>query len=212
MLVDLADVKTYIGESGNDYNDFLNQQIEVISDAVELYCRRKIISAEYVETIYYNELIKYSKYTDRLMLFHFPITAVDEVLADGVEITEGFRFNGAGYLVRSDKSFWINNFSEKLEVTYTAGYADTPSVIKEVIYSIINERYNKKKNGIAISFGSDVQRVSIPGVMSIDFDYTLQSNERKTTLGMILGNWVNVLDSFRTERAIMGTVALKYVE
>ncbi len=47
--------------------------------------------------------------------------------------------------------------------------------------------------------------------MSIDFDYTLQANERKTGFGMILGNYVNILDQYRSERPLIGAIKENYV-
>jgi hypothetical protein len=71
------------------------------------------------------------------------------------------------------------------------------------MYELIEERYNKKVAGVALNFGSDVQRLSVPGVMSIDFDYTLQNNERDSKFGMFIKGYANVLDSFRSERSIL---------
>jgi hypothetical protein len=77
--------------------------------------------------------------------------------------------------------------------------------------SIIEERYNKKKSGISLNFGSDVQRVSIAGTISVDFDYSLQSNERVSAYGTILGNYINVLDQYRSERVLTGSGMITYV-
>jgi len=100
---------------------------------------------------------------------------------------------------------------QELEVEYTAGYSDIPSVIEDVVFNVVEQRYNKKASGVALSFGNDVQRVSIPGVMSVDFDYTLQANERQSKYGMILGNYGNVLDPWRSERALIGEIKDNYV-
>ena len=71
--------------------------------------------------------------------------------------------------------------------------------------TVVDER-NNKINNIAPNFGSNVQRLSIPGTMSIDFDYTLQANERSSSFGMFLGNYINVVDYYRSERVAIGQV------
>ena len=76
----------------------------------------------------------------------------------------------------------------------------------------MGERYNKKSSGVDLNFGSDVQRVSIPGAISIDFDYSLSNNERKSAYGVILGSNSNILDDWRSERSVIGSGKLEYVE
>lgn len=214
MLVSLNDMKNYLGIPLVDttYDQFLTDQLELISDILEAYCRRKFLSASYTQTFYRDEFNEDTQRLRQLILFHYPLTSITSVTADGELVTADlYRFNESGILMRVDGSDWKHMFCEDLVVEYTSGYADTPSIIKNVVFTLVSERYNKKKSGIDLGFGNDVQRVSIPGVMSIDFDYTLQSNERKSTFGMILGNWANALDYYRSERAILGTVELNYV-
>jgi len=76
---------------------------------------------------------------------------------------------------------------------------------------LVKERYNKHTSGIDLDFGSDIQSISIPGTISVAYDYSLQNNERKTAFGAILGNYVNTLDYFRSERPLIGSVRLEYV-
>ena len=87
-----------------------------------------------------------------------------------------------------------------------------PLTLKSAIKSIVATRYNKYVAGVGLNFGSDVQRISIPGAISIDFDYTLQNNERKTAFGALLGDQINVIDYFRSERAVIGSGTIENVE
>ena len=86
-----------------------------------------------------------------------------------------------------------------------------PTTIQYVVKAIVEERYNKKLSGVSLNFGSDVQRISIPGTISIDFDYTLTSNDRVNAFGNLLGSYLNLLDFYRSERAILGASRLNYV-
>lgn len=206
MLVTLDEMITYLGGNvDSSYEDFLTEQIILVSDTVEAYCGRKFEAANYVQTFYWDDFKKPLK---ELMLFHYPINTVASVEEDTTAITDYRIAKDMGVLV--NKSGWFRS-GETLEVTYNAGYATVPSIIQSVVKSIVEERYNKKTNGVNLNFGSDVQRISIPGTISIDFDYSLQGNERKTAYGVVLGNYVNMLDGFRSDRVVIGSGKISYV-
>lgn len=204
MLVTLSDVKSYLGITGTTYDAFLTEQITLVSDTIEAYCRRKFLSASYTQTFYSDE----NSPSKTLSLFMYPVISVASVVADDVAVT-GYRTNkGTGILTRPDSYFFLG---KETVVTYTAGFTTLPTPIRQVIYSLMEERYNKKVSGVAINFGSDVQRVSIPGTISIDFDYTLQNNERTSAFGTILGSYVNSLSYYRSHRAVLGDDKLIYL-
>ncbi len=207
MLASLADVKTYLGISTDDDDTFLTQQITLVSDVIEAYCRRKILEADYSQTFYRGDYNP-SKLVE---LYYFPVSAVTSIEVDEVALDpETYRLHKpTGRITSTEGSFFIG---EETIVLYTAGYAELPTPIMSVLSSIVGERYNKKKSGVDLNFGTDVQRISIPGAISIDFDYTLANNERKSTYGTILGNYVNILDDYRSERSVIGSGKLEYVE
>lgn len=205
MLSTLAEVKTRLGITTDADDAFLTQQITLISDVIEAYCRRKFEEADWVQTFYKEDMTSVKE----LVLFHFPVSEISDLQIDDVPVTALRLHKESGTVRRSDKG---NFTGEVIEVTYTAGYAEIPTPILDVLDSIVGSRYNKKKSGVSLDFGSDVQRISIPGAISIDFDYSLANNERKSAFGTILGNHANVLDSYRSERAVVGSSTLKYVE
>lgn len=211
-MVTLEDVKNYLGISGTTHDSFLTLQIGIVSEAIEGYCRRSFSESNYVQTFYKED---YKEYQDQLSLYHFPLIgspSVVEVDSNDSDIPViDFRFHSPTAILTkaSPGKFFTDGY--KVEVTYTAGYATIPAPVLGVLYGIIQERYNKKVNGIDINFGSDVQRLSLPGVMSIDFDYSLASNDRKSPFGNILGNHLNVLDAYRSERTLLGSSKLSYV-
>lgn len=209
MLVTLAAMKTKLGISDGSQDAFLTEQITLISDTIEAYCRRVFGQATYTQT-WYEEDMK-SK-TNTLITYMFPVISVTSVILDDITVLAptDYRFHKptGTFTPTDDCMVW----ADKLVMVYVAGYATIPSIIQEAVYSLVSERYNKKSAGVDLNFGSDVQRISIPGTMSIDFDYSLQNNDRKTTFGVILGNYLNVLDYWRSERAIIGSGELKYVE
>ena len=207
MLVSLDDIKTYLGIDLIDTTQdaYLTQQGELLSDVIESYCGRKFLSAEYIETMYAKDIDVWPR---QLKLFHYPITAIAYVKVDDEEITE--------YRVQKEKGILIRDYNwaatETIEVRYTAGYASVPRQVEYVLLSLIKQNFNLKEAGIETSFGANVQRVNVAGVMSLDFDYTLESNKRANAYGAILGQYLNVLDLFRSERRVIGNGKLEFVE
>lgn len=208
MLDSLANVKSRTGITDTTNDTFLTAQITLISDTIEAYCRRVFTEQDYTQTFYLDDYVP----SAMLELYHFPVSAVATIFEDDEEVdTDVYRIHmPTGRVVRTDGAFF---YVDETVVTYTAGYAagDIPTPILSVLDSIVLERYNKKIAGVNLNFGSDVQRISIPGAISIDFDYTLNNNDRKSAFGVILGNNLNLLDRYRSERTILGEGKLTYV-
>lgn len=204
MLVTLAEMKSYLGLSTTTYDAFLTSQIAVISDTIEAYCRRRFKATDYTQTFYSNDY----QISSQMELYHFPVIGTPTIEVDGDAITD-FRVNRPTAILTRRNGFFCG---DETVVQYSAGYASIPEPIKSVVYSLVEERYNKKLAGVNLNFGSDVQRISIPGTISVDFDYSLQNNDRKSPFGAILGSYLNVLDYYRSERAIVGSSKLTYVE
>lgn len=215
MLVSLADMKAYLGIDSEDttYDAFLTLQLEIISEAVEGYCARKFEAATWIQKIFKEDSLNKKD----IYLYHYPLTTLTSVtksdleeipLAEVVSHLPMAMLRRVGVCNQFTDMFQDNTW---IEVEYEAGYAIIPAPIRKVVYDLVSEAYSKKKVGVDMSFGNDVQRLSIPGVISIDFDYTLQTNERKSRYGMILGNYLNVLDPYRSERSL-GLGSITYVE
>jgi hypothetical protein len=211
LVLTISEIATMVTETGNSlstfridnttYDSFLTEQENIISTSVEGYCGRKFLLDSYIQKFYSDD---YPEGTKDLNLFHFPLVTLTSVInEDETLVLADLRVSPPSANIKSTEGFF--NSGEELVVSYDAGFADTPAPVKSVINSLIQERYNKKISGVSLDFGSDVQRVSIPGTISIDFDYSLQSNERKTAFGTILGNYVNVLDFYRSDRAVIGS-------
>lgn len=207
MLDTLDNVKNRIGVTTNDFDGFLTNQIQLISDVIEAYCRRKFASSDWSQT-FYKEDLRNSRF---LELYHYPIISLSCVDVDGMKILPcDLRVHKpTAQLKRTDGGVL---YGQQITVNYQAGYETIPSPILAVLDALVSERYNKKKSGVDLNFGSDVQRISIPGAISIDFDYTLANNDRKSSYGTIIGNYANVLDDWRSERSVIGSGKVEYVE
>jgi hypothetical protein len=209
MLVSLSDIKAYLGipSINTTYDAFLTEQGTIVSDAIEAYCGRKLISDEYIQTFYREDFNGF--FGREIKLFHYPLSAVTYIKLDETELELSV------YRIQKPIGMIVSTHGlvgEKLEVRYNAGFATTPSLIRNVVLNIVEQNYNKKISGVSTNFGSDVQRISIAGVMSLDFDYTLDSNQRKNAYGVIVGQYLNVLDQFRSERVVIGSGRITYVD
>jgi hypothetical protein len=204
MLITLDDMKDYLGIPLSDTSKdvFLESEIATISQAIEGYCGRIFEVGTYTQIYYFDE---FEKLTKDLYLYHFPVKEITEV-REGGEALEPAEYRvkkNHGILIKPRGFF---RTGENVEVDYEAGFDEIPAPITSVVKSLVEERYNKRELGIGVNFGNDVQQISIPGTINVAFDYSLQANERKTAFGTILGNYVNVLDFYRSERAITGEI------
>jgi hypothetical protein len=193
----------------------LTDQIGIISDSIELYCGRSFIAAVSTQSFYEDDFTE-EKQISKLSLANYPVDSISSFIqADTSAAFTDYRLHKpTGKLTATDYHTFFEN-SEELTIVYTAGYSTAtlamPSPVKSVVYSLVEERYNKKTQGVALNFGSDIQSVSIPGTISISYDYTLQGNERNNFQGMLLGNYANVLDIFRTDKALMDRPEDEYI-
>lgn len=209
MLVSLADMKTYLGISGTTYDNFLTEQLTLVSDAIEAYTKRKFAQATWEEVLYSSDYA----FNGKFKTYHFPIISVTSILdQDDVAIVgaDDYRIHKPTGTITRKSGYFFG--TEETKIRYVAGYATIPPLIQAAVKSLVSERYNKKVSGVDLNFGSDVQRISIPGAIAIDFDYSLQNNDRATAFGGILGSQLNNIDYFRSERALIGSTKLTYIE
>lgn len=214
MIMSLAEVKSYLGITDSSQDNFLNQQIPIVSDAIEAYCRRRFSLTDFIQT-FYREDYEREHIPFIFETFHYPVKEITKItigdtVYTGADLNTNFRLHKPTGKI-FDKTRSLYGF-DQITVEYEAGFDPVPAMVQEVLCNLLQERINKKSAGVPLNFGSDVQRMSIPGVLSIDFDYTLTNNERSTTFGVILGNYLNVLDYYRSERALVGDGVLRNVE
>lgn len=208
MLVTLDDMKTYLGiaTSNTDSDAFLTSDLTLMSEAVEAYCQRVFSQANYTQIYYYQD---YS-FGMQLETYHFPVISVTSI-TEGTDLLDPSYYRvhkPTGLITRNTSAFFLG---QDTTVVYSAGYATIPTPIQSVIKSLIEERYNKRNSGVNLSFGSDVQSISVPGAISVAFDYSLNNNDRTNTFGTLLGSYVNILDYYRSDRAIVGSGKVSYL-
>lgn len=213
-LVDEVGLSTTAYGIDNTANDtFLTEQLNLIQEVIEGYCNRKFEEADYEQTFYRKDFEPEQR--RRILAHHYPITAIasfvelNTTTSEEIAVEDYRSHNSSGTLIADVCPFFSNE--DVMVLTYTAGYATIPYAIRSVVFNLVQERYNKKTSGIALNFGSDIQRISIPGTISVDFDYSLSSNERKSSYGAILGSQANIIDQYRSERTL-GLGKITFVE
>lgn len=203
-MITLAEIKTILGVSDATQDAFLTHWIAVVSNAIEEFCGRSFSQKNYKEIFYRNDWPM-----SNLRTYHYPIVAITSIKdQDGNNILPHFRVHRpTGSLDMIQRLSW-----DEIEVEYSAGNNELPPIVKEVLVSIIKEKYNRSQSGIDLNFGADVQRVSIAGSLSVDFDYSLENNSSKNDLGMILGNYKNMLNPYVSAKRVINTQVKHYVE
>lgn len=213
-IASLDDIKKFLAVTVDEFDEFLSLQAEVMTEAIEGYCGRKFHQGSYTQTFYRDEI---DTITKELFLYHYPLISVQSITPvdfNGNELDAITNFRKdieVGSIIREWPNYWFLE-GEKIKVSFSAGYAKIPAPVRSVFFSLIQEKYNRKVQGLDLNFGTDIQRVSIPGALSIDFDYTLDSNQRVNAFGNIIGNYLNILDPYRSERVITGRMGRIYVE
>lgn len=208
MLDTLSNVKARLNITTTAYDTFLTAQITLVSDTIEAYLRRKVLSTTFTQHFYRTD------YTPSLLmqLFAYPVATLTSITEDSVLLdSANYRIHKpTGSVLRTDRIPFFH--ADETVVVYHAGWQTVPTPVMSVLDSVVGERYNKKSSGTDLNFGSDVQRISIPGTISIDFDYTLNNNDRNSNFGVILGSNLNLLDPYRSHRAVLGSSKLIYVD
>ncbi len=209
MLDTLNNVKARLNITTTQYDTFLTNQITLVSDTIEAYLRRKVLTTTFTQHFYRTDYCN----SRLLELFSYPVQTITSIIEDGgspIDPTTYRIHKPTGRVLKTDHTYFFG--ADETVVIYVSGLTTLPTPIKSVLDSVVQERYNKQSSGIDLNFGSDVQRISIPGSISIDFDFTLNNNDRKSDFGVILGNNLNLLDRYRCDRAILGSSKLVYID
>lgn len=131
MLTTLKQCKSYLNIKTDNEDEFLKQLIKAATATINGYCKRNLVSTEYTEEVH---VVKNKIFTN-----NYPITEVNEILIDDVEITNYKKFNT--YVSLSGKTATLTNgynypsTTEKVAViTYTAGY-ETFELPQELVFA-----------------------------------------------------------------------------
>lgn len=164
-LVSLAEVKTALGiaNASAEQDVFLSRMISLADETARDYCGRWFNSAQFVETWWAPR-----KVTTR----EYPIISIDLVTADGTTITPAsLRIDARrGRLWRPDGDAMDWQATDKLEVTYTAGYATIPAPIQEWCFLMIESKWRAWGSNRGLEpGGAQISAVKNPDGSSVSY-------------------------------------------
>lgn len=156
-LVTLQEYKDYYDINSTDKDTRLQLIVDLVSDLVESYCGRVILSATYTDKK--KEIIRTSIFLD-----NFPLTDVATVKYYSIVTGDLVTADTSDYIVYEDEGIieFINGAviaafdsvrTKNSEVTYTGGYATTPADLKLAIFDLITY-YNKREQSPQRSFNN----------------------------------------------------------
>ena len=150
MMMTLPAVKAYLGITTTDDDAFLTQQITLVSDAIQSYCRRRFDQSDWIQTFYRKDYDQ-ARIPFDFIAFHFPLIGVGKITIDGVEytstdLTENFRVHKPTGKIISN--IGLANW-QTISMEYTSGYTTLPATLQNILCSIVQERYNKKNAGVS---------------------------------------------------------------
>jgi hypothetical protein len=173
-LTTLDSVKMYLGITANSVDDKLSPIITAVSAWIKSYLNRDVLQATYTETLN-------GTGGRQIMTANYPVTAVIQVLVDGVDMTAQAVCDGRRTIslmpptsgtVWPSSSPWNapTNFRRDIMnvvLKYTAGFAAAPFDLEHVACRIVAWGYNessrlqqvsKSINGEVVAFS----QLSIP--------------------------------------------------
>jgi hypothetical protein len=125
-LVTIDEVKAQCRVFNTFEDSYLTSLIEPYSDLAQGYTSRMLTLGEAVVFV--------EKYSPKFQLPYGEVTAISEVLVDGVATTE-YVFNAITQKIK------INVLFDEVQVTFTAGYVTTPKIVKQAVLIAINNAF-----------------------------------------------------------------------
>ncbi|MCA1971315.1 MAG: phage head-tail connector protein [Caenispirillum sp.] len=153
MLTTLDTVKAELGITDTSLDTYLTRAINAASEQIEGHCGRVFGS----RTV--SEVFRLDRCRPRIMLNHWPVTAVGSVTEDGAAVPEAERPIEDGIFLRrldgdGADSLWT---AAKIEVSYTAGYvlpaaegANLPADVEQACIDLVRLRYHAKDRDPAL--------------------------------------------------------------
>lgn len=147
-LVSLDDVKNLLNMRGSDKDRDLINLINRVSGDCSAYCNRVFLSATYTEERYDGTG------QDELVLKHYPVTAVSEIIpykdGDALTVEDDYVIYDAdsGIIKLVDgKTFPVSTL--QIKVTYTAGYAfaSLPYDLVQSVLEAVAHRWKEQDTG-----------------------------------------------------------------
>ena len=198
---DLADVKTYLGVEDTDDDVRIAQIMVWTQSLIEYYLGRNLVSATYTQPAYKPK-------TELLQLRNYPVDSITSItIDDEVKTVSDFHLELLTGTVYGD-------FIEGVivSIVYVGGYATTPSIVEDVYYQIVEDRYN---DYLGINDG-DVKDVTLFDFAKVSYDTSGGANRSLTYSGVgssgtdpePLANYLGMLDLYKSNAVLMSVAGI----
>lgn len=151
----LAQIKTRLSVSGTSDDSLIQSLLDATIEAIESYCNRIFLSAEYTESFDAAMLT-----AGRYLVNNPPITALTASTGlDNPDAANDYEIAFDSMSVAADES---------ATVTYTGGYETIPYQLCEVVYAVVRAAYAANKLDHSVAAGH-IKSESVPGVFSTTY-------------------------------------------
>ncbi len=152
-LTNLADVKAWLSVPATSVQDdpLLSRLITAASKYIQQWLNRTIASASYTETRDGNGGF-------RLSFANYPVTAVASLTIDDQPIPQSTAVAAPGYVfsptaISLRGGYQFTRDMQNVVVSYTAGFATTPSELAQACIEVISLRYRERDRIGVVSKG-----------------------------------------------------------
>ena len=166
-------------------DQFLSDQISLILRVFNNFCKRTLERKDY------SEVKKINKSTNEIFLDNYPVNSLTVFTIDGSEPDYNIDLETGSISL-------TNYFSQgDIVLGYNAGYDESniDPLLKDIFLSIIKNRYNSNKSNSLDGGQGDIKRMSITGVMSVEYQ-----NSGKNGFNDYLDGFQDALESFRSSK------------
>lgn len=156
-LVDIQDVKDWLGVTDSSKDVILMGLIETATQAIEDFIGYPVLAGVRTETIN-------GAGQDTMPLSNIPITAISSLTINDSTVPARASTSGSGYTFDKDFVYLDDYVFEKgrrnVAVSYTSGYETVPPAIKQVALELIQSYFGSQGRDGAVT------NYSVPGVIS----------------------------------------------
>lgn len=148
-LISMEDAKAVLKIQNDQDDAVLEMQIEGVSKAVDAHLDRHLRSLEY------EDLELDGSGTRRLQLPNWPVTDLEEIFLDGLELTEGLDFEldySTGVLTLIEEGAVWTAGPKTVKLSYTAGYA-LAAIPKDIRMAAVTQTAYEFKQFIGQAWG-----------------------------------------------------------
>lgn len=147
-LTTLANAKQWLGITTTDSDSLLTRLISASSDYIQTWLNRQIALQSYTET-------RDGTGGNRLMFANYPATGVTSLYIDGLLIPPSSGPGVDGWVADQFKVSLRGRYAfsrdvQNVTITYTAGFATTPTEIEQACVELVSRRF-KDKDRIGIT-------------------------------------------------------------